>query len=68
MIHQLSWYGLPPSLSTIPVLSVSSPPLLPLSACRMTGAGSVCGADATATVETAWYVVMVVAAWTHIRA
>ena len=50
-IHQLSWYGLPASLSMIPVSSLS-PPLLAL-AFTMTGAGSVCGADATAVVETA---------------
>src|SRR6516165_8917103 len=52
LIHQLNCVGSPASLSTMswsPLL----PPLELSAACRICGAGAVCGAEATAVVETA---------------
>ena len=54
------------------MMSRVEPSPLPSAGCAVVelticGAASVCGVAASAVEDTAWYVVMVAAAWTHIR-
>src|ERR1700739_4632822 len=67
-VHQLSWYGLPESLSTIfctlPPVSLLSLVWIGLTIC---GGVVVCGAEVTAEKDVNSYWAIAAAAWIHIH-